>query len=341
MLLLFGNSHAQKFLTDSVHIHFRSDTLIGMDCPCIKSIQDNRNEDPHFIMYQTKNKFLLFPVDQDIHTTEPLARAIFNGLSGNDNCLRNYTLQINRFEIIKKKERFSSTTWLTADIPVFLNKNDSQYFYGTLYYDFPYHPLNKKEKLPESAENLLNLWHTSFKADLIGLDAMVAGSSGDPVSNLLTGPNVHSLYLYVQTGILVGRDWYGFQGEVFFSRPEIHQNNRYLSGIIRYQNNSQYESFAIGKKARHFSYRSGKKLVYDIDVNILPGFLKWKHVESEEPTLYQVFNIELSSIQSVFYNKQNISGFIARIGAIETLGYIIERDLKLRFGLFAGLGYKF
>lgn len=341
MLLLVGNSYAQRFLTDTVRIHFRSDSLIGMDCPCIKAVMDDRNEDPHFTMYQTKNKFLLFPVDQEIHTTKPLAMAIFNGLSGNDSCRRNYTLQIKRFEIEKKKERFSSSTWLTADIPVFINKNDSEYYYGTLFYDFAYHPLNKKERLPESAENLLNLWHTSFKVDLIKLDAIAGGSSTGPVPNLLTDPNVHSTYLYVQTGVLVGPGWFGFQGEVYFSRPEIYQRNRYVSGIVRYQNNREYESFAIGKKAQHFTYRSDKKLVYDIDVNILPGFLKWKHVKSEEPTLYQVFNIELSSIQSVFYNKQNISGFTARIGAIETLGYIIERDLKFRFGLFAGLGYKF
>ena len=343
LLLIFSpyTLYSQKLLTDTLYVEFKADTFLVTSQFCISDIQDTRNEDPDFVMYQTRKKFLLFPVDQEIHTTKPLADALAEGFKTNDDCLYSYALKINRFEIEKRKGRFSSPTYLMADIPVFEIKNDTQHFFGTLYYDHLYIPLKRKESLKESTENLLNYWHATFKTDLIILNAISKGASTDILSNFLTDPSVRPLYLNLQAGVFAGPDWCGFQGEMFFTRPEIHSTNKIISGIVRYQNNKDYESLAIGRNSEHFTFRPDKNLVFDIDLNILVGFLRWKEVEVHKPTLYQIVNAEISSIQSIMINRQNKKGFTARFGAIETLGYIYDKKLRFQLGAFLGMGYKF
>jgi hypothetical protein len=342
-ILLFSHNglYSQKFLTDTIYIDFKGDTILSAGQVCIKGVIDNRDEIPNFVMYRTKKKFLILPVDQEILTIKPVSEAIQNGFRTNDNCSLSYTIHINKLEIEKREGRFSSSTFLVADIPVFKHKSDSSHYLGTLYYDHLYHPLHKKELFPESAQNLLYNWHATFKTDLIRLNTLQDNSDKELPPNLIIAPDDKPLYLQIRTGVFAGRNWYGLQGEIFFSRPEISNRYKTTSGIVRYQNNSDYESISIGRNSEHFTFRKNDNLSLDIDLNILLGFLKWKDVKMHNPTLYQIINAEVSSIQSIILDRKNKQGFTFRAGTIEALAYVYDKKLQFNAGGFLEIGYKF
>ena len=342
-ILLFSHNglYSQKFLTDTIYIDFKGDSILSAGQVCIKGVIDNRDEIPNFVMYRTKKKFLILPVDQEILTIKPVSEAIQNGFRTNDNCSLSYTIHINKLEIEKREGRFSSSTFLVADIPVFKHKSDSSHYLGTLYYDHLYHPLHKKELFPESAQNLLYNWHATFKTDLIRLNTLQDNSDKELPPNLIIAPDDKPLYLQIRTGVFAGRNWYGLQGEIFFSRPEISNRYKTTSGIVRYQNNSDYESISIGRNSEHFTFRKNDNLSLDIDLNILLGFLKWKDVKMHNPTLYQIINAEVSSIQSIILDRKNKQGFTFRAGTIEALAYVYDKKLQFNAGGFLEIGYKF
>ena len=342
-ILLFSHNdlYSQKFLTDTIYIDFKGDSILSAGQVCIKDVIDNRDEIPDFVMYRTKKKFLILPVDQEILTIKPVSEAIQNGFRTNDNCSLSYTIHINKLEIEKREGRFSSSTFLVADIPVFKHKSDSSHYLGTLYYDHLYHPLHKKELFPESAQNLLYNWHATFKTDLIRLNTLQDNSDKELPLNLIIAPDDKPLYLQIRTGVFAGRNWYGLQGEIFFSRPEISNRYKTTSGIVRYQNNSDYESISIGRNSEHFTFRKNDNLSLDIDLNILLGFLKWKDVKMHNPTLYQIINAEVSSIQSIILDRKNKQGFTFRAGTIEALAYVYDKKLQFNAGGFLEIGYKF
>jgi hypothetical protein len=332
--------NGQKFLTDTIRVNFHADSLIDNRQFNILEIQDLRDDNPCFVRFESKKKYLFIPVDQEIYTKRPLAEEILSGFSEDTRRSVNYSLDIRKFEIIRKKERFSSSVYLVADIPVYEMVLDTNRYIGTLYYDYLYQPLRDKESSQESTENLLSKWHTDFKIDLLTIRSDSSGIANDITSNFIDNPKVRSLYLNIQGGSFVGANWWGMQGEIYFSRPETSLRGHFSSGIIRYQNNSDYESFAIGKNSEHYTLRKNKVLSVDIDLNILMGFCKWKNIELNDPTLYQLFDVEVSSIQSLMYNPLNSRGLTARIGLIENISFIIDKRIRFQPGIFFGLGFK-
>jgi hypothetical protein len=305
----------------------------------VNEVLDNRNEDPRFVRYGSKRKFLFFPVDQEYYLRKPLSQEILRGIPNDTLVNRIFILELEKFLIEKEKGRFGSSTNLVADIPVYEKVQDSNIWRGTLYYDYPYTSEIKKESLVQATENHLQKWHTDFKLDLMSLRSE-DGAAHPMHSNLVTDPKIKSLYLNTGIAAFYGYNWWGLQGEVYFSRPESNRRNHYMGGIIRYQNNPDYETFAFGSRAEHFFFRRNEKWVFDIDLNFLLGFCKWKHVDVEEPTLYQIFDFELSSIQSFIYNPINEKGLTFRMGIIENFSYVIGKMPKFQIGGLLGIGVK-
>jgi hypothetical protein len=168
-----------------------------------------------------------------------------------------------------------------------------------------------------------------------------SGLGSELTTNFISDPSVKPLYLNTRVGGFVGLNFYGFQGEIHFSRPETNLKNRYTSGVIRYINRPKYESFALGRRAGHRSRRLNKNWLLDLDANILMGFCRWKYIEKDDPTLYQLFDFEVSSIQSLVYSPLNKSGITFRAGLIENVSYVIDRIPALEVGLYGEIGYKF
>jgi hypothetical protein len=330
---------SQKILPDTIHVTFRADTLIELTDICITKIIDKRDEDPRFVRYNSKNKYLILPVDEEVYTIEPLADEIKKG----DLCNtadRQLQIEIEKFYIEEQKGRFYSSLILVADLPVYEKINDSLIYQGTFFYDYEYFPQTKKEPLGQSTENIMAKWHTEFKLDMLSLKMDSLSRSVREYSNFITNQFARSLYLNTSVASFAGYNWWGIQAEISFLRPETNSRNRYLAGIFRYQNTPDYESFAIGKQSEHYTYRRSPNWLFDLDFNFLIGFCKWKDIEKYQPTLYQLFNMELSSVQSIIYSPINRRGITLRLGTIESLNYVIERNPKFYAGIFVGFGVK-
>jgi hypothetical protein len=335
---LFADVSAQKFLPDTFFVDLKADTIIELHNIAISRIEDRRNEDPRFVQYLSKNKFVLVPVDQEVYLRRPLADEIIKNISNDTSRSNVYALAITKFVIEKQEHRFSKPTVLVADIPVYKNTSGSLIYLGTLYYDYQYLPERKKESLEVATENLLHEWHRDFKIDMISLRA----TSGDAmvVQNFIANENIRSLYLNARIDGFAGYNWWGIQGELNFSRPETNSRSVNTGSVIRYIQNSDYESFAIGKKSEHAFFRRSENTAFDVDLNILLGFCKWKDIETEAPTLYQIFDFQLSSIQSFMLNPLNRKGMIFRLGIIENISYVIGKNPKLQVGGVIGIGVK-
>ncbi len=330
----------QRLLPDTIYVDFRADSIIQLQNIIISDITDSRSENPCFVRYGIKKKFLLIPVDQEVYTSKPLAGEVGRNILSSSAGAPEYHLEIQKFEIEKKKGRLSSTTYLYADLSLYENRDDTLIHRGTFYYNTLYHRRARKETLTEETENLLGKWYTDFKLDLMAVNTILSGKEVESYSNFIPGAKVKSLYLNAATGLFAGLDWWGFQGEIYFSRPETRSKNHYWAGIVRYNNNADYESFAIGRKTEHYYLRKSENLLFDIDLNLLIGFCKWKDVDENNVKLYQIVDFELSSIQSIQYNPLNSKGMFFRIGLAENLLYVIDKIPTFQIGTFLGIGLK-
>lgn len=339
LLMVFGQADAQKLLPDTFFVDLKADTLISLNKLSFSAIEDMRNEDPRFIRYSSKRKFILIPVDQEVYLRENLSVEIGKTLPLDSTRANIYVLNIDKFIIEKQARRFSNSAVLVADIPVYIKQSDSLIYKGTLYYDYQYIPEGKRESLTVSTENLLEKWHREFKIDLLSLRARTGNKI--IVQNFIAGEKVKSLSLSSRTDVLAGYNWWGLQGELCFTRPETDERTRNTGSLIRYINNVDYESFAFGKKSEHSFFRRNKNMALDVDLNILLGLCKWKDVAAEAPTLYQIFDFQVSSIQSLMFNPVNSKGMIFRVGIIENFSYVIGKKPKFLVGGVLGIGVKF
>ncbi len=339
-MLICQICEGQRLLPDTIDINFRADSIVQLNNLNITEITDKRNENPRFIRYGTKNKFLLIPVDQEFYTKEPLADEIARNIVADKFSSPEFLLAINKFEVEKQKGRISSTTFLSADLILYERKKDSMIYRGTFFYDYPYRREGKKETMKQESENLLGKWHRDFKIDLMTVNAKSTGDDKNTYTNFINDTSVQSLYLNIGGGLFAGLNWWGFQAEIFFTRPETRSNNHYWAGIIRYNNNEDYESFAIGRKSEHYYFRRNEKLLFDVDLNILIGFCKWRNVDEGNIKLYQVVDFELSSIQCIQYNPVNSKGFFFKAGFMENLLYVIDKKPKFQLGTYLGVGLK-
>lgn len=331
----------QKVLPDTIQIRVSPDSLLVLPNTCISHVSDLRNEHPDFLGLTHTRAYLVIKVDREVHAPDSLANEIVRFIPSSCPEGKTYQLSIEKFEILDKQGRMSSHYLLQADIGVLERRGDSLVQIGTLFYDYPYYPRSRKETYTRSVQELYHAWHTDFKLDLMSLQTIRRGAGTELTPNFITDPDVQSLYLNAKAGALVGLNWYGFQGELYFSRPETEVQGHYQSGLIRYIHRPDYESFAIGRKTNHRYWRLNENWTFDIDANFLVGFCKWQDHAETDPTLYQLFDLELSSIQSMVYYPLNRKSFSFRMGLIENASYIIGNVPTLEIGLYLEAGYKF
>lgn len=334
---LFIQGFSQTIVTDSVFIDFKPDSLIPFKLN-ISEITDNRSVSPKFISYSQKKKFILVPVDQEISTKNTLANELKNSFNTSSIQSNKYNLEIDYFKIEKYNGRIFNPYILKADIPVYVQNDTTKQYFGTLSYNLEYDPPSRKTPKTETCEAMLSKWHTQLKLDLLGTEGYYKSNSLKP-ERLLLNKFEKAHFLHIDVAGVVGYNFLQVEGELYFTRPETNQKQWFLSNIIRYQYNNDFEMIGFGKKSEHLNKRLKENISLDISTNLLLGLNKWK--VTEDKTLYQLLNISLSSNQYLSLNKVNSPGWKLNIGLFENLYYIIGMNPKLQIGVCLGTGYKF
>ncbi len=334
---LFNFMHlaAQKFISDTIRIQFRTDSIISSNY-YIDTIRDNRNLHNTTISFTQKKKYLLLPVDQEICLDKPLAAY----LSQSSNPLKKDTLALDMdyFIVDRYEGRFFKQYRLKADFPVYSIKNDSSMFKGTMSYTFEYQPKKKKTTPEKAIEELLPKWHQQFKIDLLSTNLYLHSGKNKPEA-FIDYKFDKPYFLHTTVGGVVGVNFWQVEGELYLTRPEITKSTWFLSNIVRYQKTNDFETFSYGRKSEHYSRRISENWDFNVTSNLLLGIVKYSNIEDIK--LYQLFQASVSSTQSIDLNKKNLSGFIFKAGLFENFYYIIERSPGFQVGIYFSTGYKF
>lgn len=334
VLLLISNlASGQYFITDTIFIDFRYDTIIPFNTT-IGAIQDNRNVNPKLVSFTTKKKFLLVPVDMEVCTKNRLDESILESLSVKQKSIDSLNLEINQFIIEKFRGRFTSYYLLKADFGISTSENT-----GTLSYTYKFNPKAKKTPMPEICADLIEEWHREFKLDLIQTSQFYKSSDNVKPSSLIEKELERHSFFNTTVGAVLGLNFWQIEGEMYFSRPETNESGTLHAGIVRYQNTPDLEMFGFGKKSEHVHKRINDRFLFDLSTNILFGINKWKVPDDVE--LLQIVQISFSSNQSINFDNINESGFIVKAGLFENVYYIYKVPLKFQIGAYLSVGYKF
>jgi hypothetical protein len=136
-----------------------------------------------------------------------------------------------------------------------------------------------------------------------------------------------------------GLNFWQIDAEIYFTRPETNLSNWFTGSFVRYQNTPDFEMFGFGKKCEHFTKRLSGKTILDISSNLILGLNKWK--KTEDIKLWQIFQLSLSSAQTLNFDRINKSGFIVKAGLFENIFYIPIEKVGFQIGPYLSVGYKF
>jgi len=326
----------QYITTDTIYVDFTPDTIIPVNY-MVSSVIDKRAVHPNLISYAQKRKYLLVPVDQELLTRKSLAENFMMGLQNPFAPVDTLILNINYFIIDRYKGHLGNPYLLKADIPVYKLAENDTLPVGTLVYNYKYQPPRKKLTNPQVYEALLNKWYVAFKMDLM-ITADYLQADNPAPENLIQKPLKKALFLHAMVGGIVGLNFWQLEGELYFTRPETENRQWFLGNIVRYQHTPEFEMIGFGKKSEHFTSRIDDSWAFEVTSNVLAGFLKWK--ETGDIKLYQLFQLSLSSIQSISLNKKNVKGLQLKGGIFENFYYVIDMKPKLQAGIYVSAGYK-
>ncbi|MBN2485629.1 MAG: hypothetical protein JXB34_06620 [Bacteroidales bacterium] len=336
LAFLFNNCFSQDIITDTVRIDFKADTIIPGNY-VFNSIKDNRKVSPTLVSFSQKNKYLLVPVDIEICLNKPLAEALeFNGSLSI--MADSFALEIDYFIIEPYKGRLVNTYMLYANLPVKYIKNGIEEPLGTIIYNFDYKPFQRKATYEQVCEEVLTNWHRQFKIDMISVSNSIKNPQEKPVSLLTEAINKPYFFNFTLGGA-VGHNFWQLEGEIHFTRPETTPTRWFAGSFFRYQNTPELEMAGFGKKLEHFNRRLSMNTVLDISSNFLVGLNKWKN--TDDIKLWQVFQLSLSSAQTINFDKQNKAGLILKAGLFENICYIIDKKPRFQAGPYISAGYKF
>lgn len=337
LLITSGIACSQSIIMDTLYVDFIPDTLVPAPY-VIDSVIDSRSGNPGLVSYSQKRKYLLVPVDAELCTRQPLASLISGGFQSGGGGHDTLLLEIRTFIIERYKGHLSSPWVVKADFPLYTISGTDTTLAGTLVYNFKYPALRSNKNKLQVFNELLNDWHIQFKMDM--LTTVSAMRNGDFIpENLVKEPLKRSQFLNLTISGTMGLNFWQVDGELYFTRPETGKTRLFLGNILRYQHTPEYDMIGYGRRAEHFTSRISNSFAWEVNTNLLIGLLKWTN--TDDITLYQLFQLSLSSSQCITFNRKNQSGMQYKAGLFENFAYVIGMKPVLQAGIYLGTGYKF
>ena len=346
LVFLFCNIilKGQKYIKDSVFIPYAPDVVLPLSPFTLKSVTDQRSIPGHILQISEKKQYLVIPVDYLYCFSYPLSEEIRNAIKTDSSKINApaISLSINEFRTGVRKGGFIQEYYLKSYIGFTRYKNidDSAGISGKLVYETTIPFKSAKKKTEIAYEKVINEWHREFVNDLNNISLTDESAWNQIVPGLRDETFIYKNKLCGISSFLAGIDWYGVEGEIFFSSPEA--NNFFIRNLstVRYINTEKYESILMGKNNENFNWRINNSLIFQVQSKLLFGLNRWKDIETTEHGLEEVMQFCLGLTQNIQYDIKENGRFIFGIGLLEDLYYIMYENYDIRYGIKLTLGFK-
>lgn len=330
---------AQNWVADTLSISLGVNDTLQYSFS-IDRVMDSRPEQERFVSVYEKKKFLFFPVDQIVRTEKPLQLEFLNKFEQDSINIPKFAVDISRFYLnevtgLGVREVTLSTTFELSR----LEKEDTS-FLGTLYYEFP-HQVKKKVPLTDAYEKTIDAWGAQLNKDLTLIDKNLDVVLKDNLYHFRRGAKPIKKNFYTELELFGGLNYWGIDGELWFSEPEGNRIFTRQVGIMRYVSLPTHQAVAIGKNVRMWNYRVNDQMLFTNKIAVLIGFNNWKDMGTTSHKLEELAYFNASFTQRINFNQLDQTGLVFGLGIMEDFSYVIYHQPQVRIGLTANCAYKF
>lgn len=330
---------AQSWVADTLMVNFGK-SAIGNTTFVVGHGTDHRSFFPEYLSVFEKKKALFFPVDQFVRLPLPLTEHLSNTFQPLAEGQITLIPHIHQFEVTLSAKGRNKEFTLVSSIELYRPTGyGDTILLGTIYHE---HSFDQRKKLAvaNGYEKVVDEWLQLFNNDLTILTQAQFNNSGDSLARFRSGKTLTNTNLYTSAELYYGTKFWGVDGELWLSRPEISKKFRRTTGIIRYQNHPDFHCIAIGKSANHWFYRTSNKFLFSNKTAFLIGINNWKDMYTADHRFEEMILFNLSATQLIQLNQLDQRGIVAGIGLMENLHYIIHHKPALKVALVANISLK-
>lgn len=332
-------SRAQNMVADTIRVHILSTDSVKHPVP-ISGFLDLRNEKSDFLSVYEQNKFLFFPVDQMVLSTQPLNKALKEYFAGNSHEQFTYHANIRSFTITQAKSFTKRDYILFSTLELLKVSNSDTSLVGTLYYEYPFQQ-HKNDSVTVGYQKVIGNWANQLSTDVSIIDKDIDELLGGNLYHFRRGERAVKKNLYTAVEVFGGFNFWGIDGEIWFSEPEGNQIfNRHI-GLMRYTNQADRHTIALGRNMGQWNYRVNEQFLFSNKIAFLIGFNNWKDMATVNHKMEEIPAFSLSFSQRINYNSLDKSGLVFGLGIMEDLSYVIYHKPQLKIGLTLNCAYKF
>lgn len=302
--------------------------------------KDQRQVFSSFLSVFEKKKALFFPVDQIVRLNLPLTTSLSSKFVSQKNISYSYFPVITEFEVHQQKAGGKRRFELCSTIELWQpGQQADTLLVGTLYHEQTW--LQKSKQPPEEGYlKVIDLWSNRFYSDVLAIQHQVDQFLPNELPGYRKGRSAIRKNLYLSSDWFLGTKFWGIDGEIWFSRPEIGKQFRRHSAILRYQEHADFRSVALGKQVGLFNLRLNDNWIFCNKTAFLLGFNNWKDMKTVGHKFEEVLLFNLSATQKICYNRFDKTGILFGAGLIENLHYIIHHKPALKVGAVFTVGLK-
>jgi hypothetical protein len=339
LLLLPFAAKSQKWVADTLTINFGK---APQQCSFrIDTAIDYRNQFPEFVSVFEQKKWLFFPVDQVVKTALPLGaemKAAYQPISALDS---SYNINIREFYISNTPSAYMRDLQLFSTLELYKsNGSEGPQLLGTFYYETKLSQ-KKKQAITDGYETLIDNWNKQLSADVVAIEQGIDKFTPEKYYHFRRGITAVKRNFYTSAEVFGGLNFWGVDGELWFSEPEGNRIFNRGTGMLRYVNHPTFEAIAIGRGIRHWNYRVTNKWLFTHKMAFLIGFNKWKDMATAHHKLEEIALFDLSFTQQINLNQFDKTGVVFGVGLMEDLHYIIYYKPEFKIGLTLNCAYKF
>jgi hypothetical protein len=332
------HSKAQKWVADTLIVHFGRMEVPDNSTLDVVNIQDRRGLDPCFLSVFEKKKWIFFPVDQIIVTHQPVAHEVQKKFSASGEKSFKMDIKLHSFEVRTQTAQGKNLLKLLSTIELY--KHNDSLLIGSIYYEEPYFS-PRKEAINISYEKVIEEWSRKFSADMLMVQHGLHEVIPKEMYHFRAGQSAVKRNLYTSIEGFWGSKFWGVDAELWFSDPEAARVFNRQSRIIRYVNHPTFESIALGSNVRRWNYRFSEKWLFTHKMAFLIGVNKWKDMSTVAHKFEEIFLFNASMTQQLNYNPFDKTGLSVGIGLTEDLHYVIYHPVKFNLGISFNLALKF